>query len=158
MKRKMEGLQFSRTFFFESSFLLSMTRFKIKDLPPFVFVNNEIILNVILIDEKNAPKQIDQSSIALNVTVRYDDANVHNVNLLEVVRNSNIMKDGKADIIVKFLNLSKQHGHRRFVISLDAFLLNERCIIVGDSNPVTVVQYMLSIAEEPKEKYIWYFT
>lgn len=135
----------------------------VEEIGPFQFVDSPIPVNVQLTDlAANSIKTGE--TLFLKVLLSFEasasqerNCLEHHPNLLEVIQNDGISQDGKAQILVKVKDPSRQHGNQRFVLHIEGYRpQGDVNVIAAVTSPFTVIRHKILIFETHNEPYTWF--
>lgn len=139
-----------------------MIGLSVEELDIYQFVDSTFVINAQLIDLSSNLVHKGETSFVKVLLAFEGNASAecrckeHHPNLIEVVHNTGIQPDGKAQIWVKLKDVSANHADQRFVIYLETYRpVGENNIIAAITNPFSSVRYKLMISETNISPFIW---
>lgn len=124
-------------------------------LPHFPIIHQEYFVDMHLFEHDVIKCGLE---ISLNVSViSVDDAGIENssflTNLIDIVENKGIQKNGSAKVSIRFKQLSMEMNKSKFIL---VFTSNSPFFPSVRSIPMYCVNYRLFVTEEFTSNYVWY--
>eukprot|EP01035_Chromulina_nebulosa_P017369 gene17369-22917_t len=145
---------------------MSNLKLKIADVPnQYPFIKKKFDIDVYLVDESGQLRSGEDIPLEITVILE-DDSNSKSSNnvtsptiplqdVLEIVENTNIQKNGAAKVTIMFREVSGNYDNKKFALLFKA-VHSVYKITPATSQSMYCIRYKLVVEEENKAPYVWY--